>query len=153
MQVLYHFPGVSKGCSASTACTSMGKTICYFSWLNWVCLEISTLLRKLLNFPGLSQKLSVFTEQTEKCELRPWWQKYAKSGCGDSLAFICCFAFIFRQNKFKSDVRSEQVRASRVMASNKASMLSEPKFGLRDTIVKSQLAQMQDSYTDIQSYR
>ncbi|TRZ18021.1 hypothetical protein HGM15179_009109 [Zosterops borbonicus] len=58
-----------------------------------------------------------------------------------------------RQNKLKSEVRTEQIRASRVMASNKASMLSEPKFGLRDTIVKSQLAQMQDSYTDIQSYR
>lgn len=39
------------------------------------------------------------------------------------------------------------------MASNKASMLSEPKFGLRDTIVKSQLAQMEDSYTHIQNYR
>ncbi|XP_066191366.1 type II inositol 1,4,5-trisphosphate 5-phosphatase [Sylvia atricapilla] len=58
-----------------------------------------------------------------------------------------------RQNKLKPEVRTEQVRASRVMASNKASMLSEPKFGLRDTIVKSQLAQMEDSYTDIQSYR
>ncbi|XP_063274825.1 type II inositol 1,4,5-trisphosphate 5-phosphatase isoform X1 [Prinia subflava] len=58
-----------------------------------------------------------------------------------------------RQNKLKPEVRTEQVRASRVMASNKASMLSEPKFGLRETIVKSQLAQMQDSYTDIQSYR
>ncbi|RMB91273.1 hypothetical protein DUI87_32412 [Hirundo rustica rustica] len=56
------------------------------------------------------------------------------------------------QNKLKPEVRTEQVRASRVMASNKASMLSEPKFGLRDTIVKSQLAQMEDSYTDIQSY-
>ncbi|XP_058712562.1 type II inositol 1,4,5-trisphosphate 5-phosphatase isoform X2 [Poecile atricapillus] len=58
-----------------------------------------------------------------------------------------------RQNKLKSEVRSEQVRASRVMASNKASMLSEPKFGLRDTIVKSQLVQREDSYTNIQNYR
>uniref|UniRef100_A0A8C3U5A6 phosphoinositide 5-phosphatase n=1 Tax=Catharus ustulatus TaxID=91951 RepID=A0A8C3U5A6_CATUS len=49
--------------------------------------------------------------------------------------------------------RTEQVRASRVMASNKASILSEPKFGLRDTIVKSQLLQMEDSYTHIQNYR
>uniref|UniRef100_A0A8D2QGD8 phosphoinositide 5-phosphatase n=1 Tax=Zonotrichia albicollis TaxID=44394 RepID=A0A8D2QGD8_ZONAL len=52
-----------------------------------------------------------------------------------------------------SVLRTEQVRASRVMASNKASILSEPKFGLRDTIVKSQLLQMQDSYTHIQNYR
>ncbi|KAL9824818.1 type II inositol 1,4,5-trisphosphate 5-phosphatase isoform 1-T1 [Geothlypis trichas] len=58
-----------------------------------------------------------------------------------------------RQNKVKAEVRTEQVRASRVMASNKASILSEPKFGLRDTIVKSQLLQMQDSYTHIQNYR
>ncbi|XP_039585168.1 type II inositol 1,4,5-trisphosphate 5-phosphatase isoform X3 [Passer montanus] len=58
-----------------------------------------------------------------------------------------------RQNKLKPEVRTEQVRASRVMASNKASILSEPKFGLRDTIVKSQLLQMQDSYTHIQNYR
>ncbi|XP_021410420.1 type II inositol 1,4,5-trisphosphate 5-phosphatase isoform X3 [Lonchura striata] len=58
-----------------------------------------------------------------------------------------------RQSKLKSEVRTEQVRASRVMASNKASMLSEPKFGLRDTIVKSQLVQKEDSYTHIQNYR
>ncbi|NXC11181.1 I5P2 phosphatase, partial [Orthonyx spaldingii] len=58
-----------------------------------------------------------------------------------------------RQNKLKPEVRTEQVRSSRVMASNKASILSEPKFGLRDTIVKSQLVQMEDSYTHIQSYR
>ncbi|XP_053820765.1 type II inositol 1,4,5-trisphosphate 5-phosphatase isoform X4 [Vidua chalybeata] len=58
-----------------------------------------------------------------------------------------------RQNKLKPEVRTEQVRASRVMASNKASILSEPKFGLRDTIVKSQLVQMEDSYTHIQNYR
>uniref|UniRef100_A0A803V0R5 phosphoinositide 5-phosphatase n=1 Tax=Ficedula albicollis TaxID=59894 RepID=A0A803V0R5_FICAL len=58
-----------------------------------------------------------------------------------------------RQNKLKPEVRTEQVRASRVMASNKASILSEPKFGLRDTIVKSQLLQMEDSYTHIQNYR
>uniref|UniRef100_A0A8D2MYX0 phosphoinositide 5-phosphatase n=1 Tax=Zonotrichia albicollis TaxID=44394 RepID=A0A8D2MYX0_ZONAL len=74
-------------------------------------------------------------------------------GCGDSLGFTCGFAFICRQNKAKPEVRTEQVRASRVMASNKASILSEPKFGLRDTIVKSQLLQMQDSYTHIQNYR
>ncbi|XP_068850528.1 type II inositol 1,4,5-trisphosphate 5-phosphatase isoform X2 [Aphelocoma coerulescens] len=58
-----------------------------------------------------------------------------------------------RQNKLKPEVRTEQVRASRVMASNKASILSEPKFGLRDTIIKSQLVQMEDSYTHIRNYR
>ncbi|KAJ7411955.1 Type II inositol 1,4,5-trisphosphate 5-phosphatase [Pitangus sulphuratus] len=57
-----------------------------------------------------------------------------------------------RQNKLKPEVRTEQVQPSHIMASNKASILSEPKFGLRDTIVKSQLAQMEDSYTHIQNY-
>uniref|UniRef100_A0A8C5X9E7 phosphoinositide 5-phosphatase n=1 Tax=Malurus cyaneus samueli TaxID=2593467 RepID=A0A8C5X9E7_9PASS len=76
-----------------------------------------------------------------------------KLGCVDTLDFICAFAFICRQNKLKPEMRTEQVRASRVMPSNKASILSEPKFGLRDTIVKSQLVQMEDSYTHIQNYR
>ncbi|KAM6239671.1 type II inositol 1,4,5-trisphosphate 5-phosphatase [Porphyrio hochstetteri] len=58
-----------------------------------------------------------------------------------------------RQNKLKPQVTTEMVRSSSVMASNKASVLSEPKFGLRDTIVKSQLVQMEDSYTHIQSFR
>uniref|UniRef100_A0A803YSE6 phosphoinositide 5-phosphatase n=1 Tax=Meleagris gallopavo TaxID=9103 RepID=A0A803YSE6_MELGA len=34
-----------------------------------------------------------------------------------------------------------------------ASVLSEPKFGLRDTIVKSELVQREDSYTYIQNFR
>uniref|UniRef100_A0A8C3JXN5 phosphoinositide 5-phosphatase n=1 Tax=Calidris pygmaea TaxID=425635 RepID=A0A8C3JXN5_9CHAR len=63
------------------------------------------------------------------------------------------FAFICRQNKLKPEVTTEMVRSSSVMASNTASILSEPKFGLRDTIVKSQLVQMEDSYTHIQSFR
>uniref|UniRef100_A0A8C3JXM6 phosphoinositide 5-phosphatase n=1 Tax=Calidris pygmaea TaxID=425635 RepID=A0A8C3JXM6_9CHAR len=58
-----------------------------------------------------------------------------------------------RQNKLKPEVTTEMVRSSSVMASNTASILSEPKFGLRDTIVKSQLVQMEDSYTHIQSFR
>ncbi|XP_009469268.1 PREDICTED: type II inositol 1,4,5-trisphosphate 5-phosphatase [Nipponia nippon] len=58
-----------------------------------------------------------------------------------------------RQNKLKPELTTEMVRSSSVMVSNKASILSEPKFGLRDTIVKSQLVQMEDSYTHIQSFR
>ncbi|XP_010574248.1 PREDICTED: type II inositol 1,4,5-trisphosphate 5-phosphatase isoform X3 [Haliaeetus leucocephalus] len=58
-----------------------------------------------------------------------------------------------RQNKLKPEVTTEMVRSSNVMVSNKTSILSEPKFGLRDTIVKSQLVQMEDSYTHIQSFR
>uniref|UniRef100_A0A8C8BAV2 phosphoinositide 5-phosphatase n=1 Tax=Otus sunia TaxID=257818 RepID=A0A8C8BAV2_9STRI len=65
----------------------------------------------------------------------------------------CSFAFICRQTKLKPEVTTEMVRSSSVMVSNKASILSEPKFGLRDTIVKSQLVQMEDSYTHIQSFR
>ncbi|XP_076213369.1 type II inositol 1,4,5-trisphosphate 5-phosphatase isoform X2 [Aptenodytes patagonicus] len=58
-----------------------------------------------------------------------------------------------RQNKLKPEVTTEMIRSSSVMVSNKASILSEPKFGLRDTMVKSQLVQMEDSYTHIQSFR
>lgn len=58
-----------------------------------------------------------------------------------------------RQSKVKSDVKAEMVRSSGVMVSNVASILSEPQFGLRDTIVKSQLVQREDSYTYIQNFR
>uniref|UniRef100_A0A8B9PPY5 phosphoinositide 5-phosphatase n=1 Tax=Apteryx owenii TaxID=8824 RepID=A0A8B9PPY5_APTOW len=58
-----------------------------------------------------------------------------------------------RQSKPKPEVTSEMVRSSSVMVSNKASILSEPKFGLRDTIVKSQLVQREDSYTHIENFR
>ncbi|KAM4656793.1 type II inositol 1,4,5-trisphosphate 5-phosphatase isoform 2-T3 [Amazona ochrocephala] len=57
------------------------------------------------------------------------------------------------QNKPKLEVTTEMVRSSSVMVSDKASILSEPKFGLRDTIVKSQLLQQEDSYTYIQNFR
>ncbi|XP_015153263.2 type II inositol 1,4,5-trisphosphate 5-phosphatase isoform X2 [Gallus gallus] len=58
-----------------------------------------------------------------------------------------------RQSKLKPEVTTEMVRSSNVMVSNVASILSEPKFGLRDTIVKSQLVQREDSYTYIQNFR
>ncbi|XP_068015479.1 type II inositol 1,4,5-trisphosphate 5-phosphatase isoform X1 [Melanerpes formicivorus] len=58
-----------------------------------------------------------------------------------------------RPNKLKPEATAEAVQSSSIMVSNKASILSEPKFGLRDTIVKSQLLQMEDSYTHIQSFR
>uniref|UniRef100_A0A8C6J7Z1 phosphoinositide 5-phosphatase n=1 Tax=Melopsittacus undulatus TaxID=13146 RepID=A0A8C6J7Z1_MELUD len=58
-----------------------------------------------------------------------------------------------RQNKPKLEVTTEMVRSSSVMVSDKASILSEPKFGLRDTIVKSQLLQQEGSYTYIQNFR
>ncbi|KAM8997296.1 type II inositol 1,4,5-trisphosphate 5-phosphatase isoform 3-T4 [Ara ararauna] len=57
------------------------------------------------------------------------------------------------QNKPKLEVTTEMVRSSSIMVSDKASILSEPKFGLRDTIVKSQLLQQEDSYTYIQNFR
>ncbi|XP_031450763.1 type II inositol 1,4,5-trisphosphate 5-phosphatase isoform X1 [Phasianus colchicus] len=58
-----------------------------------------------------------------------------------------------RQSKLKPEVTTEMVRSSSVMVSNMASILSEPKFGLRDTIVKSELVQREDSYTYIQNFR
>uniref|UniRef100_A0A8C9ETP7 phosphoinositide 5-phosphatase n=1 Tax=Pavo cristatus TaxID=9049 RepID=A0A8C9ETP7_PAVCR len=62
-------------------------------------------------------------------------------------------AFTSRQSKLKPEVTTETVRSSSVMVSNMASILSEPKFGLRDTIVKSELVQREDSYTYIQNFR
>lgn len=45
------------------------------------------------------------------------------------------------------------VQSSSMMVSNMASVLAESKFGLRDTIVKSELVQREDSYTYIQNFR
>ncbi|XP_014463409.1 type II inositol 1,4,5-trisphosphate 5-phosphatase isoform X1 [Alligator mississippiensis] len=58
-----------------------------------------------------------------------------------------------RQSKPKTEVTSEMVRSSTMMVSDKASLLSVKKFELRDTIVKSQLVQKEDSYTSIQNFR
>ncbi|XP_061870360.1 type II inositol 1,4,5-trisphosphate 5-phosphatase isoform X2 [Colius striatus] len=58
-----------------------------------------------------------------------------------------------RQSKVKPEVTTEMIRSSSIMVSNKASILSEAKFGLRDTIVKSELVRMEDSYTHIQNFR
>lgn len=63
------------------------------------------------------------------------------------------FAFLCRQNKLKPEPTAEAVQSSGIMVSNKTSIASEPKFGLRDTIIKSQLVQMEDSYTHIQNFR
>ncbi|XP_038614088.1 type II inositol 1,4,5-trisphosphate 5-phosphatase isoform X2 [Tachyglossus aculeatus] len=58
-----------------------------------------------------------------------------------------------RQNKPKMESISNMVRSSTVTVSDKAHMLSMQKFGLRDTIVKSQLVQKEDTYTYIQNFR
>nr|XP_042709905.1 type II inositol 1,4,5-trisphosphate 5-phosphatase isoform X4 [Chrysemys picta bellii] len=58
-----------------------------------------------------------------------------------------------RQSKSNMDVTSEMVRSSSGMVSDKACILSEQKFGLRDTIVKSQLVLKEDSYTYLQNFR
>nr|XP_025046006.1 type II inositol 1,4,5-trisphosphate 5-phosphatase isoform X2 [Pelodiscus sinensis] len=55
-----------------------------------------------------------------------------------------------RQSKSKTDV-SEMVRSSMIV-SDKACSLSLQKFGLRDTIVKSQLVKREDSYTSLQNF-
>ncbi|NXU59565.1 I5P2 phosphatase, partial [Turnix velox] len=55
-----------------------------------------------------------------------------------------------RQNKLKPEETIEMVQTSGMM---EPEVLSEPTSGLRDTIVKSQLVQMEDSYTHIQSFR
>ncbi|KAB1269340.1 Type II inositol 1; 4; 5-trisphosphate 5-phosphatase [Camelus dromedarius] len=56
-----------------------------------------------------------------------------------------------RQNKSKSEI-TDMVRSSTITVSDKAHILSVQKFGLRDTIVKSQLMQKEEDYTYIQSF-
>ncbi|XP_054546922.1 type II inositol 1,4,5-trisphosphate 5-phosphatase isoform X2 [Talpa occidentalis] len=57
-----------------------------------------------------------------------------------------------RQNKSKSEM-TDMVRSSTIMVSDKAHILSVQKFGLRETMVKSQLVQKEDDYTYIQNFR
>ncbi|XP_014447112.2 LOW QUALITY PROTEIN: type II inositol 1,4,5-trisphosphate 5-phosphatase [Tupaia chinensis] len=57
-----------------------------------------------------------------------------------------------RQTKSKSEI-TDMVRSSTITVSDKAHILSMQKFGLRDTIVKSLLAQKEGEYTDIQNFR
>uniref|UniRef100_A0A8C9EU36 phosphoinositide 5-phosphatase n=1 Tax=Pavo cristatus TaxID=9049 RepID=A0A8C9EU36_PAVCR len=84
---------------------------------------------------------------------RPQQQNEAGQGVCLSCASPHSSAFTSRQSKLKPEVTTETVRSSSVMVSNMASILSEPKFGLRDTIVKSELVQREDSYTYIQNFR
>ncbi|XP_050788053.1 type II inositol 1,4,5-trisphosphate 5-phosphatase isoform X2 [Gopherus flavomarginatus] len=58
-----------------------------------------------------------------------------------------------RPSKSKMDVTAEIVQSSSGMVSDNACILSEQKFGLRDTIVKSQLVLKEDSYTYLQNFR
>ncbi|XP_077006342.1 LOW QUALITY PROTEIN: type II inositol 1,4,5-trisphosphate 5-phosphatase [Tamandua tetradactyla] len=57
-----------------------------------------------------------------------------------------------RQNKSKSEI-TDMVHSSTIIVSDKAHILSVQKFGLRDTIVKSQLVQKEEDYTYIQNFR
>ncbi|KAM9116288.1 type II inositol 1,4,5-trisphosphate 5-phosphatase isoform 4-T4 [Pangshura tecta] len=57
-----------------------------------------------------------------------------------------------RQTKSKMDATTEMARSSSGMVSDNACILSEQKFGLRDTIVKSQLVLKEDSYTYLQNF-
>ncbi|XP_007492882.1 type II inositol 1,4,5-trisphosphate 5-phosphatase isoform X1 [Monodelphis domestica] len=58
-----------------------------------------------------------------------------------------------RPNKSKPEITSDMVRSSTVTVSDKAHILSMQKFGLRDTLVKSQLVQKEETYTYIQNFR
>uniref|UniRef100_G1SNU8 Type II inositol 1,4,5-trisphosphate 5-phosphatase n=1 Tax=Oryctolagus cuniculus TaxID=9986 RepID=G1SNU8_RABIT len=57
-----------------------------------------------------------------------------------------------RQNKHKSEL-TDMVHSSTVTVSDKAQILSMQKFGLRDTIVKSELIQKEEDYTYVQNFR
>lgn len=60
--------------------------------------------------------------------------------------------FFSRQNKSKSEI-TDMVRSSTITVSDKAHILSMQKFGLRDTLVKSELLQKEEDYTYIQNFR
>lgn len=60
--------------------------------------------------------------------------------------------FFSRQNKSKSEI-TDMVRSSTITVSDKAHILSMQKFGLRDTLVKSELVQREEDYTYIQNFR
>lgn len=60
--------------------------------------------------------------------------------------------WVTRQPKSKSEI-TDMVRSSTITVSDKAHILSMQKFGLRDTIVKSQLLQKEEDYTYIQNFR
>ncbi|XP_071623590.1 type II inositol 1,4,5-trisphosphate 5-phosphatase [Heliangelus exortis] len=58
-----------------------------------------------------------------------------------------------RESKVKPEGTAEMVQSSDVMDSRKASLLSEPDFGVRDTLITARLKEMEDSYTEIQNFR
>ncbi|XP_071608841.1 type II inositol 1,4,5-trisphosphate 5-phosphatase-like [Heliangelus exortis] len=72
-------------------------------------------------------------------------------GCG--YPGFHCLAFICRQSKVKPEVTAEMVQSSDVMDSRKASLLPEPDFGVRGTLITARLKEMEDSYTEIQNFR
>ncbi|XP_068125127.1 type II inositol 1,4,5-trisphosphate 5-phosphatase isoform X2 [Hyperolius riggenbachi] len=57
-----------------------------------------------------------------------------------------------RHSKTKSDITG-MVRAADVVSVNSLEMLPIPKFGLRDTLIKSELLKKETSYTSIQPFR
>lgn len=61
-------------------------------------------------------------------------------------------SLLTRQNKHKSEI-TDMVHSSTVTVSDKAHILSMQKFGLRDTIVKSELIQKEEDYTYVQNFR
>uniref|UniRef100_A0A8C9ETK9 phosphoinositide 5-phosphatase n=1 Tax=Pavo cristatus TaxID=9049 RepID=A0A8C9ETK9_PAVCR len=103
--------------------------------------------------PGGSEPPSGGSSARGRFGSRPQQQNEAGQGVCLSCASPHSSAFTSRQSKLKPEVTTETVRSSSVMVSNMASILSEPKFGLRDTIVKSELVQREDSYTYIQNFR
>ncbi|CAI5781866.1 type II inositol 1,4,5-trisphosphate 5-phosphatase isoform X3 [Podarcis lilfordi] len=62
-------------------------------------------------------------------------------------------AAVPKPNKPKNDITSEMVRSSSVLVSEEMRGLSMQTFGLRDTIIKSQLLQKEDEYTYLQGFK
>ncbi|XP_053124607.1 type II inositol 1,4,5-trisphosphate 5-phosphatase isoform X3 [Hemicordylus capensis] len=58
-----------------------------------------------------------------------------------------------RSSKPRNEVTSEMVRSSSVLVSDKAQGLPMQTFGLRETMIRSNLLQKEDSYTHLQSFR
>lgn len=56
------------------------------------------------------------------------------------------------QGREKVEVRNELVRSSQHTVSNKSQMLTMPKFGLRDNLVKCELLKKEEMYTYIEPF-
>ncbi|XP_033013370.1 type II inositol 1,4,5-trisphosphate 5-phosphatase isoform X1 [Lacerta agilis] len=123
---------------------------------------ISSDANLLVQLPFGSQTQTFLTEVRKRCSpagvagnedpkqkgKQPPAMNQVGSTSGASLA-----AAVPKPNKPKNDITSEMVRSSSVLVSEEMRGLSMQTFGLRDTIIKSQLLQKEDEYTYLQGFK